>query len=773
MALIDSLVRNISSFGEKTVSGVNSLRNNISSHNNQLTKITKDLAGHFINLRGSLDNISSSNRQTSNSLDSLNSKMDTNSNLVRQSVSNQTDMISLLKNSNKLLADISKNIKSLSGASSGIGDDTGGATDAASMSQKFKNMMLKISPIAAGGVLGGITGGGLDFITKMMNFGGGTGGGTGTMPDVDIMGNVTGTSPSAIPTTSPPAPGAAARPTSGGVRDPRTRDVGGARTPFSPAAASESASEKQKSIVETANRLGIPPNDLATVISYETGGTFSPAKWGGTGGKYLGLIQFGPNEQRKYGVHQNQSFTEQMKAVEKFLIDRGFKKWLDQNPNATDQERRTALYSTINAGSPGQKYWGKSDKPGHNVMTHTQSMFAGDHAKKASNFMSGSYTTQSLPGGAAPAPTSTSTSGAASAPTSGRASAAGYSGSSGVQPQTPAGSTNHEQQDQKGQQQYTIKDGRAQLKTQSGVAYEVDAKFAKNFEGFVRDLEATGYRIKTISSYREGATVKGSGKPSFHSRGMAIDINAATNPHTFPGDPNYGKRDLPDNVGQLAAKHGLGWGGNWRSSKDTMHFSAGASEGATVSGGETQNQNAGVSQQPGQGQGQQGLGGATGGMSSLGGLGGMGGMPGMGMFGMLPGMGMMGGRMGAFGALAGMALGGLGAAMGSASAVPLSTPSTAGIDYTGLADSGESKGRYFEADKKLTQMMQSRQIQNAAIDEKNKPTQPIIVNNNNQNNTTRDAVKEGGGPDTNTQAPWIASIITTLLGIGDKTNSYA
>ena len=36
--------------------------------------------------------------------------------------------------------------------------------------------------------------------------------------------------------------------------------------------------------------------------------------------------------------------------------------------------------------------------------------------------------------------------------------------------------------------------------------------------------------------------------------------------------------DLPTNVGEIAARHGLGWGGNWSSPWDPMHFSAASVE---------------------------------------------------------------------------------------------------------------------------------------------------------------------------------------------------
>ena len=48
-------------------------------------------------------------------------------------------------------------------------------------------------------------------------------------------------------------------------------------------------------ILATARSLGMNPLDLATIISYETSGTFNPTKAGPTTkwGQHRGLIQFG------------------------------------------------------------------------------------------------------------------------------------------------------------------------------------------------------------------------------------------------------------------------------------------------------------------------------------------------------------------------------------------------------------------------------------------------------------------------------------------------
>lgn len=97
------------------------------------------------------------------------------------------------------------------------------------------------------------------------------------------------------------------------------------------------------SIRASADRLGISAHDLATVISFETGGKFSPSLWGGKNNNHLGLIQFGGPEREKYGVNPDQSAPEQMGAVEAYLRDRGLKPGMGIHD----------LYSTINAGRPG------------------------------------------------------------------------------------------------------------------------------------------------------------------------------------------------------------------------------------------------------------------------------------------------------------------------------------------------------------------------------------------------------------------------------------
>jgi len=102
-------------------------------------------------------------------------------------------------------------------------------------------------------------------------------------------------------------------------------------------------------IIETAKSLGIDPLDLATAISYETAGTFDPAKRGPTTqwGQHRGLIQFGEPQAAKYGVDWANPVGSQLGpngAVAKYLRDTGVKPGMGL----------LDVYSAINAGGVGR-----------------------------------------------------------------------------------------------------------------------------------------------------------------------------------------------------------------------------------------------------------------------------------------------------------------------------------------------------------------------------------------------------------------------------------
>ena len=102
-------------------------------------------------------------------------------------------------------------------------------------------------------------------------------------------------------------------------------------------------------IIETANALGISPEDLATIISYETGGTFDPTqagpvtKWG----RHRGLIQFGEPQAQQYGVDWNDPVGSQLGAngaIVRYLKGAGVQPGMGM----------LDVYSAVNAGRVGR-----------------------------------------------------------------------------------------------------------------------------------------------------------------------------------------------------------------------------------------------------------------------------------------------------------------------------------------------------------------------------------------------------------------------------------
>lgn len=126
----------------------------------------------------------------------------------------------------------------------------------------------------------------------------------------------------------------------------------------------------------------------------------------------------------------------------------------------------------------------------------------------------------------------------------------------------------------------------AEIRTRTGKTAMVAEVFAKNFQDFIDDLEATGYEIRRITGYSRRRVASGSGAWSVHASGGAIDINwpdqvhgGYPNGYFSPRPRNAPMTDMPANTLELANKHGLGWGGAWRTADDAMHFSAHKAEG--------------------------------------------------------------------------------------------------------------------------------------------------------------------------------------------------
>lgn len=101
-------------------------------------------------------------------------------------------------------------------------------------------------------------------------------------------------------------------------------------------------------IVETAVALKMDPLDLATIISYETAGTFDPVKRGPTTqwGQHRGLIQFGEPQARQYGVDWSDPLGSQLGpngAIARYYRQNGWQPGM----GILD------AYSIVNAGGPG------------------------------------------------------------------------------------------------------------------------------------------------------------------------------------------------------------------------------------------------------------------------------------------------------------------------------------------------------------------------------------------------------------------------------------
>lgn len=101
----------------------------------------------------------------------------------------------------------------------------------------------------------------------------------------------------------------------------------------------------------------------------------------------------------------------------------------------------------------------------------------------------------------------------------------------------------------------------------SGKKLTVNSAAGESFKGFVDELEASGYKIRSIGGFDMRGKRKGGGW-SQHAYGNAIDINPGKN-----AQDGTGRTDMPGNVRDMAAKYGLSWGGDWsKKSNDPMHF---------------------------------------------------------------------------------------------------------------------------------------------------------------------------------------------------------
>jgi len=117
----------------------------------------------------------------------------------------------------------------------------------------------------------------------------------------------------------------------------------------------------------------------------------------------------------------------------------------------------------------------------------------------------------------------------------------------------------------------------SQVSSKSGKSASVNSALAPAFQGLLDYLDNAGYKIYSLGGYVDRDVRGKPGVKSIHAHGAAIDINPSTNP--------LGSElvtDMPGNISEVAAGLGLGWGGNWKSRKDAMHFSGAVSEGGKL-----------------------------------------------------------------------------------------------------------------------------------------------------------------------------------------------
>ena len=100
--------------------------------------------------------------------------------------------------------------------------------------------------------------------------------------------------------------------------------------------------EERMAIIQGARKLGLDPYEFGAFLSLESGPNMDPNIVGGAGGRHKGLIQFGQNEQKMYGISGRQTRAGQMPKVLQYFEDRGFKPGMDIG----------RAYATVLGGNP-------------------------------------------------------------------------------------------------------------------------------------------------------------------------------------------------------------------------------------------------------------------------------------------------------------------------------------------------------------------------------------------------------------------------------------
>ncbi len=125
-----------------------------------------------------------------------------------------------------------------------------------------------------------------------------------------------------------------------------------------------------------------------------------------------------------------------------------------------------------------------------------------------------------------------------------------------------------------------------------GSSVEVHRSFVASAQRVDQRWRAGGgnsgmYRVYSVGGYN-CRNIAGTNTRSVHAYGLAIDINPNENPHcpsnSRCNDRNVLITDMPARFINIFIAEGWGWGGNWSSSKDAMHFSKATGEGGNMRG---------------------------------------------------------------------------------------------------------------------------------------------------------------------------------------------
>lgn len=156
----------------------------------------------------------------------------------------------------------------------------------------------------------------------------------------------------------------------------------------------------RQGIIEAAQALGVDPVDIATAISYETGGTFDPMQQGPTTqwGQHIGLIQFGEPQRAANGVDLSSpdaAIASQLGpngAVARYLKAAGVQPGMGMMD----------IYSAINAGQVGRYDASDANNGGApgSVRDKVEGQMSG-HRANALALLGEGFDTQGQGGGAA------------------------------------------------------------------------------------------------------------------------------------------------------------------------------------------------------------------------------------------------------------------------------------------------------------------------------------------------------------------------------------